>query len=105
MFWWKEKNKDKELLEDFKKQYFQLRNEYWGLIAELDKIERQDEKIESLEWIIGKLSKELEWKTELLTEYHLRFGEECAEIIKNKRLRNNKRISKKGSENCEGVEL
>ena len=66
---------------DFKEMYFKLRKEQWSLI---DKIEQQDELIE-------KLSKELAEKTELLAEYHLRFGEECLDIIKNKRLRIKKR--------------
>lgn len=103
MFWWKERNKDKELLEDLKKQYLQLRKKYWELSAELDKIERQDEKIESLEWIVAKLSKELEYKTWLATQYHLKFGEECAEIIEKKHLR--KRTYRNGSENDERIEL
>lgn len=105
MFFYKDLKEAKELFEDLQKQYLKLRKEHWELIAELERIERQDEKIETLERTIEKLSKELAWKTELVTEYHLRFGEECAEIIEKKRSRIKKRTSKKGTENDEGVEL
>lgn len=105
MFYNKELRELQEMFDDLKNQYLKLRKEHFELLKEFDEIERQDEKIEGLERIIEKLSKELLWKTGLLTEYHLRFGEECAEIIEKKRSRKNKRAFKKGSESEEGVEL
>ena len=105
MFYLKELKETKELLKDLQQQYLKLRKEYWELLRELDEIERQDDKIEELERIIEKLSRELAYKTELLTDYHLRFGDECFQIIEKKRSRIKKRTSKKGSENDEGEEL
>lgn len=98
MFYLKELRETKELFENLKEQYLKLRKEHYEVLSELDEIKRQDEKIEALEGIIEKISKELDWKTQLVTEYHLRFGEECAEIIEKKRSTINKRTSKKHSD-------
>lgn len=105
MFYLKELKETKKLLEDLKEQYLKLRKEHFELLGELDEINRQDDKIEALENIIEKLSKEIAYKTELLTEYHLKFGDECLEIIEKKRSRIKKRTSKKGNKNDEEVEL
>lgn len=107
MFFYKELKEAKELFEDLKNQYLKLRKEHWELLAELERIEKQDDKIEELQEIINKLSKELAWKTELVTEYHLRFGDECLEIIEKKRSRIKKRTQRQRHNNefDEGVEL
>lgn len=87
MFYNKKLKEMQEIYNSLEKQYLELRKEHWALLKEIDEIEKQDDKIEQLKEIIEKLSKELAYKTELLTEYHLKFGAECAELIEKKRSR------------------
>lgn len=97
--------KSKQAYKDLEEQYLKLRKEHWDLLKMFDEIEKQDDKIEELKDTIENLSKELAYKTELLGEYHLKFGEECYQHIVEKRSRIKKRTSKNDSENDEGVEL
>ena len=93
-----------ELFNTLQEQYLKLRREHWALIKELDELERQDDKIKELQEIIEKLSKELEYKTWLVTQYILKYPD-YMEKLEKKRSRNNKRTLKEGNENDEGVEL
>ena len=89
-----------EELESIKDEYFKCRKEKFAL---LDKIDEMEIKQEQLTQLIEKISKELSYKTELLAEYHLKFGEECLEIVEKKRSRIKKRRFRNNDD--EGVEL
>ena len=104
MFYNKKLNELEELFNTLQEQYLKLRREHWALIKELDELERQDDKIKELQEIIEKLSKELEYKTWLVTQYILKYPD-YMEKLEKKRSRNNKRTLKEGNENDEGVEL
>lgn len=95
-----------ELLEELKiikEEYFKIRRENLSLLDKLDDMEIEKEQRDEL---IEKTMKELAYKTELLTEYHLKFGQECLEIIEKKRSRIRKRKAKnKMGNDDEGVEL
>lgn len=81
---------------DLEEQYLMLRREHLEL---QEKHENFDIIEDSYKDTIDKLAKELAYKTELLTLYHLKFGEECAEVIE-------KRYSKKSkNDDSKGVEL
>ena len=104
MFYNKKLKELEELFNTLQEQYLKLRREHWALIKELDELERQDDKIKELQEIIEKLSKELEYKTWLVTQYILKYPD-YMEKLEKKRSRNNKRTLKEGNENDEGVEL
>ncbi|MGV3152909.1 hypothetical protein [Sarcina ventriculi] len=95
-----------ELLEELKiikEEYFKIRRENLSLVDKLDDMEIEKEQRDEL---IEKTMKELAYKTELLAEYHLKFGQECLEIIEKKRSRIRKRKAKnKMGNDDEGVEL
>lgn len=104
MFYNKKLKELEELFNTLQEQYLKLRREHWALIKELDELERQDDKIKELQEIIENLSKELEYKTWLVTQYILKYPD-YMEKLEKKRSRNNKRTLKEGNENDEGVEL
>lgn len=104
MFYNKKLKELEELFNTLQEQYLKLRREHWALIKELDELERQDDKIKEIQEIIEKLSKELEYKTWLVTQYILKYPD-YMEKLEKKRSRNNKRTLKEGNENDEGVEL
>ncbi|ELC8349349.1 hypothetical protein QYB82_000141 [Clostridium perfringens] len=88
--------KDKSMYKDLEEQYLNLRKKYWELqekYQEFDDIE--DEYKDTIE----KLAKELAYKTELLTLYHLKFGEDCIEIMERRYSR------KKKNDDAEVIEL
>lgn len=99
-------NKDKEfklLLEETAKSYKDLEEQYLKLRKEHLELQDKHEKFDIIEDsykdTIDKLAKDLAYKTELLTLYHIKFGEECAAIIE-------KRCSKKyKNDDSEEVEL
>ena len=95
-----------ELLEELKiikEEYFKIRRENLSLLDKLDDMEIEKEQQAEL---IEKIVKELAYKNELLAEYHLKFGQECLEIIEKKRSRIRKRKAKnKMGNDDEGVEL
>ncbi len=105
MFYYRKFKKAQELYNSLNKDYLKLRRDYWDLVKELDSIRNQDKDIEILELklTIEKLSKELIQCKELLTKYHLHFGDECLEIFKKKCSKINKRTSNNIDD--EGVEL
>lgn len=105
MFYNKKIKEVQELFNRLQEQYLKLRREHLDLLKMFDEIEKQDDKIEELKDTIENLSKELAYKTELLGEYHLKFGEECYQHIIEKRSRIKKRTLKNDSEDDEGVEL
>lgn len=104
MFYNKKLKEVQDIYNSLEEQYLKLRKEHWALIKELDNIKKQDDKIEELQEIIEKLSRELEYKTWLVTQYILKYPD-YAEKLEKKRSRNNKRTPKEGNENDEGVEL
>ena len=79
---------------DLEKQYLNLRKEHWELIKKYEEFDIAEEGYKD---IIENLVKELSYKTELLSLYHLKFGEECAEML-------DKRCKRK-NDNSEGIEL
>lgn len=94
-----------EELEIIKEQYFKTRRENLSLLDKLDDMEIEKEKEAEL---TEKIVRELAYKTELLAEYHLKFGEECLEIIEKKRSRIRQKNSKNKRDNGfddEGVEI
>lgn len=92
MFYYIKFKKTQEVYHSLNKDYLKLRREYWDLVKELDSIRNQDKDIESIELklTIEKLSKELINCKELLTKYHLHFGDECFQIFQKQCLKNNK---------------
>ena len=54
--------------------YLKLRQDYFALQAKLDKFNY--ERMEQLEETIEKLIRELNYKSDLLTKYHLYYGQE-----------------------------
>ena len=104
MFYNKKLKELEELFNTLQEQYLKLRKEHWELIKELDEIEKQDDKIDQLNELVEKLSKELEYKTWVVTHYILKYPE-YMEKLEKKRSQNNKRTPEKGNENGEGVEL
>lgn len=104
MFYNKKLKEIQDRYNSLEEQYLKLRKEYWKIIAELDDIEKQDDKIAELQEIVEKLSKELEYKTWLVTQYLLKYPE-YMEILEEKRSRIKKRTSKRCNHNDEGVEL
>lgn len=77
-----------EELEIIKEEYFKTRRDNLSLLDKLDDMEIEKEQQAEL---IEKIVKELAYKNELLAEYHLKFGQECLEIIEKKRSRIRKR--------------
>lgn len=104
MFYNKKLKELQDIYNSLERQYLNLRKEHWELIKELDEIEKQDDKIEQLNELVEKLSKELEYKTWVVTQYILKYPE-FMEKLEKKRSRNNKRTPKQGNENDEGVQL
>jgi cupin superfamily acireductone dioxygenase involved in methionine salvage len=101
MFYNKKLKELEELFNTLQEQYLKLRREHWELIKELDEIEKQDDKIDQLTELVEKLSKELEYKTWVVTQYILKYPD-YMEKLEKKRSQNNKRTPKEGNE---GVEL
>ena len=101
MFYNKKLKELEELFNTLQEQYLKLRKEHWELIKELDEIEKQDDKIDQLNELVEKLSKELEYKTWVVTQYILKYPD-YMEKLEKKRSQNNKRTPKEGNE---GVEL
>lgn len=95
MFYYRKFKKAQELYNSLNKDYLKLRRDYWDLVKELDSLRNQDKDIEILElkFTIEKISKELIHCKELLTKYHLHFGDECLELFKKKCSKINKRTS------------
>ncbi|WP_195245631.1 hypothetical protein [Clostridium celatum] len=98
----KELKETVENYKDLEDKYLKLRKKYLEI---LDKYDSYDDEIMKHKELVEEISKELAYKTELLAEYHLKFGQECLEIIEKKRsrIRNKKQIPK--NEDDEGVEL
>lgn len=99
-------NKNKEfklLLEETLKVYKDLEEQYLKLRKEYLELQEKHEKFDTIEDdykdTIDKLARELAYKTELLTLYHLKFGNECAELIE-KRC-----FNKSKNDSTEGIEL
>ncbi|MBO3314524.1 hypothetical protein [Clostridium perfringens] len=89
-------DENKRIYKELEEQYLKLRKEHCELLKKYEDFEIiEDEYKDTIE----KLVKELSYKTELLSAYHLKFGEECAALIEKKCSKKNK------NNNDEGVEL
>lgn len=106
MFYRKKFKKLQKLYDSLDKDYLKLHRDYWDLVKELDSLQNQDKdlKIFDSELTIKKLSKELIECKQLLTQYHLHFGDECLEMFQKKCSTINKRTLI-NTDNDEGIDL
>lgn len=72
-------DENKRIFNNLKENYLKLRKEHWEL----------KDKYEEIEELVKKLIKEIRYKTELINEYHLEFGEEILVLFEKKRAKVN----------------